>query len=227
MKYSIWSVLSISFSLFNSLMELMIFSRSDPYGFTSSYDRLSFRSSRPDFMRFINVLDSTDKLLFGYCLPCVLAPYLNWQFSFTVGRGVSDCLAIQYSVRERAYRASWCISEQFWARTSKLRSNGYWWRFAVFAMGLECLSLGFGFWRTQEWGKGDNLGPGLYRRSYDALSWGFRGCSTMSASARPASSLLCEKEGVVVGFETKWWTSNNHVRHTTRNMQLSSRESTW
>ena len=54
------------------------------------------------------------KLLFGYWLPYVLDPYSHWQFGFTVGGEVSDCLAIRYAVWERTYRAGWCISEQFW-----------------------------------------------------------------------------------------------------------------
>ena len=70
------------------------------------------RGSGPDVMRFISLPDSTGKLLFEYWLPDVLDPYRHWQFGFTVGRGVSDCLAIRVAVRERAYRAGWCISEQ-------------------------------------------------------------------------------------------------------------------
>ena len=69
--------------------------------------------SGPDFLRFINLLDSTCKLLFGYWLSYVLDPYRHWQFGFTDGRGVPDCLAIRYAVWERACRAGWCVSEQF------------------------------------------------------------------------------------------------------------------
>ena len=67
--------------------------------------------SGPDFMRFINLLDSTGKFLFGYWLSYALDPYRHWQFGFSDGRGVPDCLAIRYAVWERACRAGWCVSE--------------------------------------------------------------------------------------------------------------------
>ena len=54
--------------------------------------------SGPDFMRFVNLLDSTGKLLFGYWLSYVL----DQPFGFTDGRGVPDCLAIRYAAWERA-----------------------------------------------------------------------------------------------------------------------------
>ena len=43
--------------------------------------------SGPDFMRFINLLDSTGKLLFGCWLSYVLEPYRHRHFGFTDGRG--------------------------------------------------------------------------------------------------------------------------------------------
>ena len=70
--------------------------------------------SGPDCMRFINLLDFTGKLLFGCWHPYLLDPYWHWQLGFTVGRVVSDCLAIRCVDWERAYGAGWCISEQFW-----------------------------------------------------------------------------------------------------------------
>ena len=90
-------------------------------------------------------------------------------------------MAIRCAVCERAYRAGWCMSEQFWTvsrpltcsadhgftRTSKLRLCGF--------VALRCLYDRARMFVARLWflthtvvRQGYHLGPRLFRRSYDA-----------------------------------------------------------
>ena len=130
----------------------------------------------------IFMLDSTGKLLFGHWLSYVLDPYRHWQFGFTTTRGGSDCLAIRYAVWERAYRAGWCVSEQFWdvVKAFNMLSRPQFFQdiqaTPVWVLvALRSLSNRARIFVPRLWSltctrvtQGDNLGPELFRRSYDA-----------------------------------------------------------
>ena len=137
--------------------------------------------SGPDCVRFINMLDSKGKLLFGYWLSFVLNPYRHWHFGFAYGRGVPACLAIRYAVWERACRAGWCVGEQFWDVVKAfdmlsrpklfhdMQATAVWVLMALSSLCNRARMFAAHLWflthtRVRQ---GDSLGPGPFRRSYD------------------------------------------------------------
>ena len=66
----------------------------------------------PDFLRFINLLDGVGKMIFGGWLQLIEDPCRHCQFGIVRSRGVADCLAIRWTIWERAAKAGWCLSEQ-------------------------------------------------------------------------------------------------------------------
>ena len=138
--------------------------------------------SGPDYMRFINLLDSTGKLFFGNWLLFVLDPYRRWQFRFTTTRRSSDCLAIRYAVCARACRVGWCVSEQFWdvvkafdmlSRSQlfqDIQATAVWVLVALRSLYKRARMFAGRLWFLTCTGvrQGDKLGPGLFRRTYDA-----------------------------------------------------------
>ena len=116
--------------------------------------------SGPDYMRFINLLDSTGKLLFGYWLPCVVDPYRDWKFGFTFGRGGSDCLPIPYAV--------WELSERFWDVVKAYGGVGTGGALRTLYNAARRFVVRLRF-LTHTVRQGDNLGIRLFRRPSDGV----------------------------------------------------------
>ena len=136
----------------------------------------------PDFLRFINLLDGVGKMIFGGWLELIEDPYRHWQLGFVRNRGVTDCLAIRWAVWERAAKAGWCLSEQQW---DIVKAFDMLYRAQLFGDVIapsipfvtdvlqDLLSAGSHAHqegRLLDSNRGDNLGPGLFRRSHNATT---------------------------------------------------------
>ena len=143
------------------------------------------RKEGPDFLRFINLLDGVDKMIFGGWLDLIEDPYRHWQFGFVRNRGVADCLVIRWAIWERAAKAGWCLSEQQWDIVKAFDMLDR----AQLFLDVTAPSAPFvtdvlqdlcrqarahikkdAYLARTGVRQGDNLGPGLFRRSYDAAT---------------------------------------------------------
>ena len=139
----------------------------------------------PDFLRFINLLDGVGKMIFGGWLELIEDPYRHWQFGFVRSRGVTDCLAIRWAIWERAAKAGWCLSEQQWdiVKAFDMLDREQLFRDVTAPNAPFVTDVLQDLYRQARMHikkdayltrtgvrQGDNLGPGLFRRSYDAAT---------------------------------------------------------
>ena len=124
-------------------------------------------------------------MIFGGWLELIEDPYRHWQFGFVRNRGVTDCLAIRWAIWERAAKAGWCLSEQQWdiVKAFDMLDGEQLFRDVtapsaplitdimqdLYLQARMHIKKDAYLTRTGV-RQGDNLGPGLFRRSYDAAT---------------------------------------------------------
>ena len=124
----------------------------------------------PDFLRFINLLDGVGKMIFGGWLELIEDPYRHWQFGFVRSRGVTDCLAIRWAKWDIVKAFDMLDREQLFCDvtapiapfvTDVLQD--------LYRQARMHIKKDAYLTRTGV-RQGDHLGPGLFRRSYDAAT---------------------------------------------------------
>eukprot|EP00929_Paragymnodinium_shiwhaense_P032526 TRINITY_DN18015_c0_g3_i1.p1 TRINITY_DN18015_c0_g3~~TRINITY_DN18015_c0_g3_i1.p1 ORF type:complete len:386 (+),score=63.61 TRINITY_DN18015_c0_g3_i1:720-1877(+) len=155
------------------------------------------RSGRPDDQRLINLLDPIGRAIFGgWFTQTIKLKVAEDQFGFAAGVGSRDCLAIRWAMWERGRHSGWLVGEQHWDVKKAFDQIGrQQLRCDVFKMMtddtqvsdaqhfFETLDNMYGKTRMQIQGnyfhtmsgvrQGDNIGPTLFRVSYDAASMEF------------------------------------------------------